>query len=258
MNKKRLFTIFCILVIVVSVSFSLLAVTYARYRTQSSSLDSGRVALWGVAIDVDSNDIFQKVYKKTDSTVIVSSDEQVVSPGATGMATITITGKPEVSTQFILEFNALQEVFLKAGTYLDLSTDDQDKQSDVFLLASDYYPVVFTLTVQEKEELPKEIKKGTKKRVPAPAFTTSTLQQEASRKLNFQTSYYDTKVFTPSEDLKTKFTLTWEWPSNLNNYADTWLGVSYAKGVEDAGLVLNNDYCFTIKYEFLLTVIQVD
>lgn len=32
----------------------------------------------------------------------------------------------------------------------------------------------------------KEIKKGTKKRVPAPAFTTSTLQQEASRKLNFQ------------------------------------------------------------------------
>ena len=245
MNKNRLFTIFCILVIVVSVSFSLLAVTYARYRTQSSSLDSGRVALWGVAIDVDSNDIFQKVYKKTDSTVIVSSDEQVVSPGATGMATITITGKPEVSTQFILEFNALQEVFLKAGTYLDLSTDDQDKQSDVFLLASDYYPVVFTLTVQEKEELPKEIKKGTLKEVEQ-ALTS------------YQTSYYDTKVFTPSEDLKTKFTLTWEWPSNLNNYADTWLGVSYAKGVEDAGLVLNNDYCFTIKYEFLLTVIQVD
>ena len=245
MNKKRLFTIFCILVIVVSVSFSLLAVTYARYRTQSSSLDSGRVALWGVAIDVDSNDIFQKVYKKTDSTVIVSSDEQVVSPGATGKATITITGKPEVSTQFILEFNALQEVFLKAGTYLDLSTDDQDKQSDVFLLASDYYPVVFTLTVQEKEELPKEIKKGTLKEVEQ-ALTS------------YQTSYYDTKVFTPSEDLKTKFTLTWEWPSNLNNYADTWLGVSYAKGVEDAGLVLNNDYCFTIKYEFLLTVIQVD
>ena len=245
MNKKRLFTIFCILVIVVSVSFSLLAVTYARYRTQSSSLDSGRVALWGVAIDVDSNDIFQKVYKKTDSTVIVSSDEQVVSPGATGKATFTISGKPEVSTQFILEFNALQEVFLKAGTYLDLSTDDLDKQSDVFLLASDYYPVVFTLTVQEKEELPKELKKGTLKEVEQ-ALTS------------YQTSYYDTKVFTPSEDLKTKFTLTWEWPSNLNNYADTWLGVSYAKGVEDAGLVLNNDYCFTIKYEFLLTVIQVD
>ena len=245
MNKKRLFSLFCILLIVMSVSFSLLAVTYARYRTQSSSLDSGRVALWGVAIDVDSNDIFQKVYKKTDSTVIVSSDEQVVSPGATGMATITITGKPEVSTQFILEFNALQEVFLKAGTYLDLSTDDIDKQSDVFLLASDYYPVVFTLTVQEKEEHPKEIKKGTLKEVEQ-ALTS------------YQTSYYDTKVFTPSEDLKTKFTLTWEWPSNLNNYADTWLGVSYAKGVEDAGLVLNNDYCFTIKYEFLLTVIQVD
>ena len=31
-----------------------------------------------------------------------------------------------------------------------------------------------------------DIKKGTKKRVPAPPFTTSTLQQEASRRLNFQ------------------------------------------------------------------------
>lgn len=31
-----------------------------------------------------------------------------------------------------------------------------------------------------------DIKKGTKKRLPAPPFTTSTLQQEASRKLNFQ------------------------------------------------------------------------
>ena len=32
----------------------------------------------------------------------------------------------------------------------------------------------------------RDIKKGTKKRSPAPPFTTSTLQQEASRKLNFQ------------------------------------------------------------------------
>ncbi len=31
-----------------------------------------------------------------------------------------------------------------------------------------------------------DVKKGTKKRTPAPPFTTSTLQQEASRKLNFQ------------------------------------------------------------------------
>ena len=30
-----------------------------------------------------------------------------------------------------------------------------------------------------------EIKVGEKKRTPAPPFTTSTLQQEASRKLNF-------------------------------------------------------------------------
>jgi len=40
--------------------------------------------------------------------------------------------------------------------------------------------------LEDAQFIVKDIKKGTKKRVPAPAFTTSTLQQEASRKLNFQ------------------------------------------------------------------------
>ena len=54
------------------------------------------------------------------------------------------------------------------------------------------------LDIHSKEEIDKildelekakyvvsEIKKGEKKRNPAPPFTTSTMQQEASRKLNF-------------------------------------------------------------------------
>ena len=54
------------------------------------------------------------------------------------------------------------------------------------------------LDIHSKEEIDKildelekakyvvsEIKKGEKKRTPAPPFTTSTMQQEASRKLNF-------------------------------------------------------------------------
>ena len=39
--------------------------------------------------------------------------------------------------------------------------------------------------IQNEKYFVKEIKKGEKKRNPAPPFTTSTLQQEASRKLNF-------------------------------------------------------------------------
>ena len=39
--------------------------------------------------------------------------------------------------------------------------------------------------IQKEKYFVKEIKKGEKKRNPAPPFTTSTLQQEASRKLNF-------------------------------------------------------------------------
>ena len=40
--------------------------------------------------------------------------------------------------------------------------------------------------VKENPFIVKDVKTGTKKRVPAPPFTTSTMQQEASRKLNFQ------------------------------------------------------------------------
>ena len=39
--------------------------------------------------------------------------------------------------------------------------------------------------IENAKYIVKEVKKGEKKRTPAPPFTTSTLQQEASRKLNF-------------------------------------------------------------------------
>lgn len=39
--------------------------------------------------------------------------------------------------------------------------------------------------IKDAEYVVKEVKKGTKKRTPAPPFTTSTMQQEASRKLGF-------------------------------------------------------------------------
>ena len=39
--------------------------------------------------------------------------------------------------------------------------------------------------IEDAKYIVKEVKKGEKKRTPAPPFTTSTMQQEASRKLNF-------------------------------------------------------------------------
>lgn len=245
MNKKRLVTLAFILIIVFSISVSILSVSYARYRTTSSSKDDGRVAIWGVNIDLGESDIFQKVYKKTDDTIIVSSESSVIAPGTSGNATIQITGTPEVSSMFVLKFDAIKEVFLKSGTYLDLTTDDPDKQSDVFLLANDYYPVVFTLSVQEQEETPVVLETGT-------------LIDIETALNNYQTTYYDTKVFNPGDELKTTFVLSWEWAGNKNNQADTWLGASYSKGVEDVGKTVDVDYCFNVQYEFLFTVIQVD
>jgi DNA topoisomerase-1 len=39
--------------------------------------------------------------------------------------------------------------------------------------------------IEKAKFIANEIKKGKKKRTPAPPFTTSTMQQEASRKLGF-------------------------------------------------------------------------
>ena len=39
--------------------------------------------------------------------------------------------------------------------------------------------------IENAKYIVKEIKRGEKKRTPAPPFTTSTMQQEASRKLNY-------------------------------------------------------------------------
>ena len=245
MNNKRLFFITCVFVITFSISLSLVSITLGRYYSTVSSDDNSRVALWGVSIDLDSDDIFQKQYKKSDSTIVVKSESLVVAPGTSGSATITISGVSEVKSKFMLAFSATNDVFLKSGTYLDYTTDDKDKQSDVFLLANDYYPLVFTLTVQENDGLVKELKQGK-------------LSEVADALNNYQTTYYDSKVFNAAEDIKTTFVLSWTWSNSLNDKADTWLGATYAKGSVDDGLVLNADYSHSIEYEFEITVIQVD
>lgn len=245
MNNKRLFFVTCVFVIAFSISLSLVSITLGRYYSTVSSDDNSRVAVWGVSIDLDSEDIFQKQYKKSDSTIVVKSESLVVAPGTSGSATITISGVSEVKSKFMLAFSATNDVFLKSGTYLDYTTDDKDKQSDVFLLANDYYPLVFTLTVQENDGLVKELKQGK-------------LSEVADALNNYQTTYYDSKVFNAAEDIKTTFVLSWTWSKSLNDKADTWLGTTYAKGSVDDGLVLNDDYNYSIEYEFEITVIQVD
>ena len=245
MKKDKLLTIFFVMCIVLLVSLSLVSVSYARYRTNSSSQDSAKVAGWGVEINTSSPSIFEEKYYKGNNQLVVSSTSSVVAPGTSGTNSFTITGTPEVSSMFIIDIEANSDVFLKSGTYLNLTTDHI--KDDVFLIpdGNDYYPITYTLEVKEGTSLPVII--GTGK-----------LRDIENALIAYQETHYKDEIFSPGTDLNTTFTISWRWASNLNNNADTWLGVSNARGVEDAGLVLDTDYSFTIDFDFIITVIQVN
>lgn len=244
MNKKKLIILFFVLTILLCISFSLFSSTYAKYHTNSSSYDEGRVAFWGVDIDVDSDKLFDSSYKLTDDTIVISSTLSVLAPGTSGSTVVNISGKPEVSSKFNLEFIKISDVFLKQGQYLNLSTDDPDKKNDQFLLANDYYPLVYTLSVKEGSN-------------PVTIIKTGTLEQIETEFSKYIEENYKNRVFSAGEQLDTTFTISWSWASNLNNQADSWLGIT-SGGVTNPALVQNIDYSVVANYRFLLTVIQVD
>ena len=243
MKKEKLLTLVFITIIVFFVFISLLSVSYAKYITNSSSSDTSRVAIWGVEIDIDSDDLFKTEYQKSDSTVVVSSSSKVIAPGTSGSSTFKISGTPEVSSMLIIDFSADHDLFLKSGTYLNLSTEDNE--TDVFLLVNDYYPIVYTLEVKIGDQVPVELVSGSLKDI----------EQAVT---DYQQTYLDSLVFMPNNSVDTVFTLTWRYASNLNNSADTWLGMSNANGVQDMGLVKYTDYSFDIEFDFSITVIQID
>ena len=120
--------------------------TFAKYVTSKSASDSARVARFGVVIAAQDNTAFKTTYD-TDtagiSSVVTSTGDSLVAPGTKeeNAVIFSITGKPEVRVRVALSMTGT-DVFLKDGTYPDLTTPDPD---DTFTLAKPYHPVVFTL-----------------------------------------------------------------------------------------------------------------
>lgn len=239
MKKEKIFTVFFIMCIVLMVSLTLVSASYAKYITNASSGDSATVAIWGVNINADSSKLFNQTYEKDEGNFVVNATSNVVAPGTSGIATFEISGSPETSSIIMINFSAGSDVFLIKGTYLDLTTDNV--KDDVFYISEDYYPIVYTLEVKEGSNAPIEIAKGTLK-------TIETALNE---------SVYNNQTFAPGQSIDKVFTLKWQWASNKNNNADTWIGVSKAKGVQDLSLEQGVDYSFTVMYEFEITVIQI-
>ncbi len=102
-----------------------------------------------------------------------------------------------VAVELIVEREEEIENF-KPEEYWNIYVDLKDKESKKQFQAKFYGQNGKKLEIHSKEEVDKileqiekekyiveEVKKGEKKRTPAPPFTTSTMQQEASRKLGF-------------------------------------------------------------------------
>ena len=80
--------------------------TFAKYTTAGESLDSARVAKWGVVVTgktAAENTLFVKEYSNS-GMVTVDADVDVVAPGTSGtMADFTISGSPEVAVEVVYD-----------------------------------------------------------------------------------------------------------------------------------------------------------
>ena len=230
MKKNKMMRIASVLLVAVLLTTCAISGTFAKYVTTASGTDTARVAKWGVDIDIVSGSGFSNQYKTHDSaytgTVSVKSvdDANVVAPGTSsedvdGDVTFTISGKPEVAVKVDIVFDAKNEIKLAAGDYLDYTTANSD--TDTFTLASEYYPVKFTLT-----------KDG------AAVVTDGTLS-DVETALNADTAYY-----APNQDLAVTYVLTWKWAISENDKADTYLG--------------NEATLQKLAYDLSISVTQVD
>ena len=160
MKKNKMMRLASGLLVAVLITTSMISGTFAKYVTTASASDKARVAKWGVEVAAEGS-LFAETYKDTPTTessiqTVVSSesDVNVVAPGTkndTGIK-FTLTGKPEVDVNVSITVEDVKEVFLKAGTYANMTTGNED---DTFKFEDDYYPVVFKLSNSEGTELAK-------------------------------------------------------------------------------------------------------
>ena len=104
MKNNRIMKAAGALLVLVLVTSCFVGSTFAKYTTTRSGDDTARVAKFGVSITANGS-TFAKEYATDDQYVVgtiaksvVSSDDKLVAPGTSGnMASITISGTPEVA-----------------------------------------------------------------------------------------------------------------------------------------------------------------
>lgn len=234
----------------VLITSSFVGGTFAKYVTEGSGTDHARVAKFGVTIEANDDTAFKTTYAKDDNSVtgatiinsVVSGNtDKVLAPGTKedGTVTFKITGKPEVAVNVSMDLKNISEIFLKAGTYDDLTGTEHTGK---FNLATDYYPVVFDL------------------------YRGDATTPAKSGKLTEIKTYLNTfsKNYPAGTNLSAElgeFKLSWHWDfdgASTNDKADTLLGAFGTGYTPSPTLTLNTDYQTSVAFTIEATVTQID
>ena len=220
--------------------------TFAKYVTTGGGHESARVAKFGVTMSVANDKAFKQNYTKDDTSIPDSAQinysvessgpENLVAPGTKGsnFVVLSIKGTPEVAVNVKIAAEG-HDVFLKAGEYLDLTTT---ADSDKFTLATDYYPITYTLTKTGAE---------------APVVKGNL--NDIIEYLNKLSGNYKAK--TDLTSTIGEYKLSWEWKfEGGNDKADTLLGAITAGGMPT--LPTLGTYGTGVLLTLAATVTQID
>ena len=105
MKKNVMMRVASIMLVLVLMTSSVISGTFAKYVTKGDSIDSARVAKWGVTVTANGT-TFANAYKTDDgifteaNSVIGQGGVNVVAPGTRGkMVSMALTGVPEVAAR---------------------------------------------------------------------------------------------------------------------------------------------------------------
>ncbi|MCH5316008.1 MAG: hypothetical protein J1E81_08840 [Eubacterium sp.] len=291
MKKNKMMRIASVLLVAVLLSTSIISGTFAKYVTEGSASDSARVAKFGVTVAATGS-LFDKTYKTTENTpggstldenftepntaaLSVESTADVVAPGTknTDGLTFSVTGTPEVDVNVKLDFTTTEDVFLKAGTYKDMTKAVYDKTKTATAYSTeftfddaDYYPLVFTLQGDYLKAADLSSVNGlntTAKATDGKVSGTLAQIKAVFAALNGANGIFvdaNTNLANVAAGGIGTFKLTWEWAFGdpTNNQKDTVLGDLAADTYAGTDLTDGEDYNLDVNASLKITVAQVD
>ena len=215
--------------------------TFAKYTTAGESLDSARVAKWGVTVSADYSNLFTSQYATTsawtgDDGVSVNASEDAVAPGTSGvLADFTVTGEPEVDVRVTYVATLKFEGGWLADTDGDALVDDE------------YCPIIITVNNVEyyigKDDID----------------TIDKLESAVKAAIEKQSKYYNAGNAL-SQNVHNDLAVSWRWAFDKDS-ADRHPATNYQTDSRDTALGNWEKYENvkpTITLEIECTVTQVD